>query len=158
MIQTGDVFMPVSESANDATQAVYVDGPPHGTTRMVPCHSYPASGGRVSFDVVESSLLDPLKWRLQSYVGTRYAPPPSARKLGDGLREIADMIDEREKLYGPALASWDRIAAVVGITRDQALGVLLAMKRERALFSPENPDHVRDQIGYLAILAEAKRA
>lgn len=80
----------------------------------------------------------------------------SAPRLGDGLRAIADMLDERERLYGPAVATWERIARVVGITAEQALEVLLVMKRERAMFSPENPDHVRDQIGYLAILSAVK--
>lgn len=80
----------------------------------------------------------------------------SAPRLGDGLRAIADMLDERERLYGPAVTTWERIARVVGITTEQALEVMLAMKRERAMFSPENPDHVRDQIGYLAILSAVK--
>lgn len=85
------------------------------------------------------------------------APTPTPR-LGDYLREIADMLDERERLYGPAVATWERIARVVGITTEQALEVLIVMKRERALFSPENPDHVRDQIGYLAILQAVRAA
>ncbi len=80
----------------------------------------------------------------------------SKPRLGDGLRAIADMLDERERLYGPAVATWERIARVVGITTEQALEVMLVMKRERAMFSPENPDHVRDQIGYLAILSAVK--
>lgn len=78
--------------------------------------------------------------------------PPAPPKLGDGLRAIADMLDERERLYGPAVTTWERIARVAGVTTEQALEVMIVMKRERALFSPENPDHVRDQIGYLAIL------
>lgn len=81
----------------------------------------------------------------------------AARKLGDGLRAIADMLDERERLYGPAVSSWERIARLAGVTPEQALEVMIVMKRERALFSPENPDHVRDQIGYLAILTEVRR-
>lgn len=80
----------------------------------------------------------------------------AAPRLGDELRRIADMLDERERLYGPAVATWERIARVVGITTEQALEVMLVMKRERAMFSPENPDHVRDQIGYLAILSAVK--
>ena len=86
---------------------------------------------------------------------TKARPAP---RLGDELRRIADMLDERERLYGPAVTTWERIARVVGITTEQALGVMLAMKRERAMFSPENPDHVRDQIGYLAILQAVRAA
>lgn len=112
---------------------------------------------------------DGLTWNMsESTINTQWTPvvgerqvadhavptplPPAPPKLGDGLRAIADMLDERERLYGPAVTTWERIARVAGVTTEQALEVMIAMKRERALFSPENPDHVRDQIGYLAIL------
>ena len=170
MIAVGDVFVPAD---GDESQAVRVTGLRAGYA--VDCAKV-ANG--VTFDCPEHMLLDPLRWRkLSSYFGSRAATvadhvvptplppapnaldqaewasvPPAPPKLGDGLRAIADMLDERERLYGPAVTTWERIARVAGVTTEQALEVMIAMKRERALFSPENPDHVRDQIGYLAIL------
>jgi hypothetical protein len=158
MVQVGDVFVPAV--GEDESQAIRVVGV-RAAGGLVDCAK--VSNG-VTFDVAEHMLLDPLKWKPAGYMGSRSsvaAPvtiPPLARRLGDGLRELADMLDERERLYGPAIASWERIARLAGVTTEQALGVLIAMKRERALFSPSNPDHLRDEQGYLAILAEVRRA
>lgn len=165
-IEVGDVFEPaVNGKPSDAVEV----------TRLLPegrvsCRKIDNS---VTFDVVGSMFLDPLKWVRAGYMGSRALPippqrsadhvvptplpPAPARRLGDGLREVADLIDEREVKYGPAVESWKRIAAAVGVTPEQALLVLLEMKRERARHSPENPDHVRDTLGYLAILTELRR-
>lgn len=158
MVQVGDVFVPVDGEAKDEVEVV---GSPALAGDGLTLVRVRATG--VTFTCASSLLLDPLRWRLVSYVGTRttsapdHVMPTLTRRLGDGLREIADLIDSRETKYGPAVESWERIARVAGVTTEQALGVLLAMKRERAHFSPENPDHVVDEIGYLAILAEVQR-
>lgn len=155
MVQVGDVFVPVDGEAKDEVEVLASPALAGDGLTLVRVR---ATG--VTFTSATSLLLDPLRWRLVSYVGTRTTSAPDApapRKLGDGLRAIAAMLDERETKYGPAVESWERIARVAGVTTEQALGVLLAMKRERAHFSPENPDHVVDEIGYLAILAEVQR-
>ena len=153
MIAVGDRFIPrQGDALNEEVEVTSTNALPRVFVKRV--------RDGLTWDMNESTLA--LQW-VQVGLPAPPAPnaldqaewasvPPAPPKLGDGLRAIADMLDERERLYGPAVTTWERIARVAGVTTEQALEVMIVMKRERALFSPENPDHVRDQIGYLAIL------
>lgn len=176
MIAVGDRFIPRSGEPSEEIEVTSTNALPRVFVKRV--------RDGLTWDMNESTIAmqwtavappgapiagkTPADWALRDPIPMIQAPADSSGyvkvtlgadakpRLGDGLRAIADMLDERERLYGPAVATWERIARVVGITTEQALEVMLAMKRERAMFSPENPDHVRDQIGYLAILSAVK--
>lgn len=168
-VQVGDVFEPKGGSPAEAIEVYHVR--PDG---MAECKVIKSG---VTFTAMSHMLLDPLRWVRAGYMGSRVPPippqtPPApnaldqaewaaltpARRLGDRLRSVADLIDERETKYGPAVETWERIGAAAGVSAETALRVLLAMKDERARHSPENPDHLVDKIGYLAILAEVQAA
>ena len=161
MIAVGDRFVPRSGEPSEEIEVTSTNALPRVFVKRV--------RDGLTWDMNESTIA--MQWTPVAAPGPipagTYAHPEaleealreaSKPRLGDGLRAIADMLDERERLYGPAVATWERIARVVGITTEQALEVMLVMKRERAMFSPENPDHVRDQIGYLAILQAVRAA
>ena len=175
MIAVGDRFIPRSGEPSEEIEVTSTNALPRVFVKRV--------RDGLTWDMNESTIAmqwtavappiadkTPADWALRDPIPMIQAPADSSGyvkvtlgadakpRLGDGLRAIADMLDERERLYGPAVATWERIARVVGITTEQALEVMLAMKRERAMFSPENPDHVRDQIGYLAILQAVRAA
>ena len=68
----------------------------------------------------------------------------------------------RQDGYGDMVESWRRIAGAVSrrtgtyVSPEVALWVLIEMKLERYRHSPENPDHLRDAIGYLGILGQLR--
>ena len=172
MIAVGDRFIPRSGEPSEEIEVTHSAGTRVFVKRVRDGLTWDMNESTIAMQwtAVAPPIADktPADWALRDPIPMIQAPADSSGyvkvtlgtdakpRLGDGLRAIADMLDERERLYGPAVATWERIARVVGITTEQALEVMLAMKRERAMFSPENPDHVRDQIGYLAILSAVK--
>lgn len=68
----------------------------------------------------------------------------------------------RQDGYGDMVESWRRIAGAVSrrtgayVDPEAALWVLIEMKLERDRHSPDNPDHLRDAIGYLGILGQLR--
>lgn len=146
MIEVDDRFVPAQAAGPDQEIEVIRTG-----ADMTECRKV---DNGVTFTVPTHMLLDPLRWTLVRH--TRPTPLPGPR-LGDLLREVAGLLDEREAKYGPAVESWTRIAQRAGVPVETALRVMLEMKRERDFHSPENPDHLRDEIGYLGILAEVRR-
>lgn len=163
MIAVGDRFIPRTGEPDEEIEVTHGSGDMHFVKRVRDGLSWNMSestintqwtcAGTALRDVADHVVPTPLPPAPNALDQAEWASVPSVPpKLGDGLRAIADMLDERERLYGPAVTTWERIARLAGVTTEQALEVMIVMKRERALFSPENPDHVRDQIGYLAIL------
>tara|TARA_B100000965_G_scaffold378076_1_gene372650 strand:- start:63 stop:368 length:306 start_codon:yes stop_codon:yes gene_type:complete len=77
-------------------------------------------------------------------------------------QEAHELLMAREGAYGEMLASWKRISGAVSrrtgayMSPETALWVLIEMKLERDRHSPENPDHLRDAIGYLGILGQVR--
>lgn len=77
-------------------------------------------------------------------------------------QEAHELLLAREEVYGDMVDSWRRIAEEVSrrtgdyVSVETALWVLVEMKLERHRHSPENPDHLRDAVGYLAILAKVQ--
>lgn len=77
-------------------------------------------------------------------------------------QEAHDLLAARQEGYGDMVASWRRIADAVTrrrgvpVSAETALWVLIEMKLERYRNSPENPDHLRDAIGYLGILGKVR--
>lgn len=78
--------------------------------------------------------------------------------------EAHELLLAREEVYGDMIDSWRRIAEEVSrrtgdyVSAETALWVLIEMKLERLRHSPENADHLRDAIGYLAILSRVQAA
>ena len=78
------------------------------------------------------------------------------------VQEAADIIAERssEDAYGPISESFDKIAQLSNLlftkeeledgemSAEKVAKVLIAVKQIRAAYSPANPDHTRDAIGY----------
>lgn len=150
MVMVGDRFEPAQPCGTDET--IEVTGiPAPSETTLVPVVRLRDG---LTFTIGLHVLCDPLRWTPSR--DTHPTPTP-ARKLGDGLREIADMLDERETKYGPAVDSLERVAERAGVEPEVVFRVMDAIKTVRDETSPENPDHVRDRIGYLAILAERRR-
>lgn len=77
-------------------------------------------------------------------------------------QEAHELLLARQDRYGDMVESWRRIAEAasrrvgVELTAEAALWVLIEMKLERQRHSPENPDHLRDAVGYLGILAQVR--
>lgn len=71
---------------------------------------------------------------------------------------------ERVKLYGPATETFNRVAnAFTLITKKELSGADVALlqiifKLVRNSYSPENPDHLLDMLGYGGILADIQEA
>ena len=86
------------------------------------------------------------------------APPSSASQ------EAHELLLAREEVYGDMVDSWRRIAEEVSrrtggyVSAETALWVLIEMKLERFRHSSENADHLRDAVGYLAILSKVQAA
>jgi hypothetical protein len=79
----------------------------------------------------------------------------------------ADQIinSDRPSKYGTVQDSFARIAAAFnamrpgreGITPEDVARLLVCMKLVRDGYSPENPDHVLDAIGYLGLLDQLRQ-
>lgn len=74
---------------------------------------------------------------------------------------------DRPSKYGSVQESFGKIAAVFNaikpagtgaITAQDVARLLVAMKLVRDGYSPENPDHVLDAIGYLGLLDQLRQA
>ena len=81
------------------------------------------------------------------------------------LREVADLLDERQPLYGDLVESWEEIGALTeqlsapGDTPGMRVALTLAiMKLVRRRSSPGNVDHLRDALGYLDGMHRAQQA
>ena len=79
-------------------------------------------------------------------------------------QEAHELLLARQGSYGDMIDSWRRIAEAVSqrtgtfVSTETALWVLIEMKLERHRHSPEDPDHLRDAVGYLGILAQVEAA
>lgn len=79
-------------------------------------------------------------------------------------QQAHELLLARQGSYGDMVDSWRRIAEAASrrtkstISAEAALWVLIEMKLERLRHSPENPDHLRDAVAYLGILAQAHEA
>jgi len=82
------------------------------------------------------------------------------------VQEAADIIAERSsvEVYGPISESFDKIAKLSNLiftseeledgemTAEKIAKVMIAVKQIRGTYSPENPEHTRDTIGYFGCL------
>jgi Domain of unknown function (DUF6378) len=79
-------------------------------------------------------------------------------------QEAHELLQARQQCYGDMVSSWRRIAGAVrqrtgvDLSPEDVVWVLIEMKLERDRHSPENPDHLRDAIGYLGILGQLRAA
>ncbi|MEZ6187927.1 MAG: DUF6378 domain-containing protein [Planctomycetota bacterium] len=77
-------------------------------------------------------------------------------------QQAHELITARQESYGDMVTSWRRIAQAASrrtgleLTAEDALWVAIEMKLRRDQHSPENPDHLRDAIGYLGILGQLR--
>ena len=77
-------------------------------------------------------------------------------------QQAHELITARQDSYGDMVASWRMIAKAASrrtglhMSAEDALWVLIEMKFRRDLQSPEDPDHLRDAIGYLGILGQVR--
>ena len=77
-------------------------------------------------------------------------------------KQAHELITARQDSYGDMVTSWRQIAISASrrtglcMSAEDALWVLIEMKFRRDLQSPENPDHLRDAIGYLGILGQLR--
>ena len=77
--------------------------------------------------------------------------------------DAAQILEEREALYGDMVESWEEVADLARRLEapddgdaERTVLVLIAMKFVRRRSSPDNPDHLRDAIGYAAILGRLR--
>lgn len=79
-------------------------------------------------------------------------------------QEAHELLLARQDVYGDMVDAWRRIAEAASrragqtVSTSTALWVLVEMKLERLRHSPEDPDHLRDAVAYLGILARVQAA
>lgn len=87
----------------------------------------------------------------------------SQRYQTELLKQAEELIHgDRVQKYGPAVESFDKVAQVASIltgkqlSAEDCLLMQVAQKLVRSTYSPENPDHLRDIMGYLGMLDEVR--
>ena len=80
------------------------------------------------------------------------------------LKEVARLIEERGRYYGPPLRNHERIAAFwnvqlgdklkADITPGEVVQMMIALKLARLIESPKHEDSMKDLAGYSACLLE----
>ena len=79
-------------------------------------------------------------------------------------KQAHELLMTRQRAYGDMVDSWHEVALAVTertglcLSAEETLWVLIEMKLNRDRHSPENPDHLRDAIGYLGILGRVRAA
>lgn len=109
--------------------------------------------------VVEGTVVD-IRTGKEVKRASKVEPPKNV------LDEASALIKEREKVYGDAVDSWVTIAEMVNMLHgprelspaQEAVATLFCMKLVRHRHSPENPDHLLDAAGYLAIWVKLIKA
>lgn len=98
----------------------------------------------------------------QPFAGYRVSDPITIQEARRNvLREAADLVQERQKLYGDMVESWSDVGQIVNLISSpedppsvRAVLTLIAMKLVRRKHSPEIRDHRLDLAGYVGVLDE----